>query len=201
MDTKRLVVVAVGGQGNLLASSVLCEAALISEIPVRMCGVHGMAQRGGVVESSIVFGGAKSPVISAGDADVLVSFEPSEALRALNRCNPKSVVITNLAPMPPNTVAIGRGVYPDTEKIKELISAKTARLVPVDAAALAKKAGNIMAVNMVMLGALIQTAVLPLSTQNVKNAISRKTKKEFFDVNLKAFDLGFAEANTLNYPK
>jgi indolepyruvate ferredoxin oxidoreductase beta subunit len=195
MDTKRLVVVAVGGQGNLIASSVLCEAALISEIPVRMCGVHGMAQRGGVVESSIVFGGARSPVISKGDADVLVSFEPSEALRALNRCNPKTVVITNLAPLPPNTVAIGRGVYPDIEKIKELISVKTARLVPIDAVALAVKAGNILSVNMVMLGALIQTAVLPLSAENVKNAISRKLKKEFFDVNLKAFDLGFAEAD------
>jgi indolepyruvate ferredoxin oxidoreductase beta subunit len=154
-----------------------------------------MAQRGGVVESSIVFGGAKSPIISEGDADVLVSFEPSEALRALNRCNPKTVVITNLAPLPPNTVAIGRGVYPDIEKIKELISVKTARLVPVDAVALAVKAGNIMAVNMVMIGALIQTAVLPLSTKSVKDAISRKTKKEFFKVNLKAFDLGFAEAN------
>ncbi len=195
MDTKRLVVVAVGGQGNLLASSVLCEAALISEIPVQMCGIHGMAQRGGVVESSIVFGGAKSPVISEGDADVLVSFEPAEALRALNRCNPKSVVITNLAPLPPNTVAIGKGVYPDIEKIKELISEKTARLIPVDAVALAIKAGNILSVNMVMLGALIQTAVLPLSIQSVKDAISKKLKKEFLEVNLKAFDLGFAEAN------
>ena len=87
METKRLIIVAVGGQGNLLASKVLAEAAMMAEIPVRMSEIHGMAQRGGVVESSLVFGDAHSTIISNGRADVLLAFEPAEALRALARCS------------------------------------------------------------------------------------------------------------------
>ncbi|MGD9312546.1 MAG: 2-oxoacid:acceptor oxidoreductase family protein, partial [Desulfobacterales bacterium] len=101
MQTTRLIIVAVGGQGNLLASKVLGEAALLADIPVRMSEIHGMAQRGGVVESAVVFGDAQSTIISDGEADVLLGFEPSETLRALNKCNAETVVITNTAPLPP----------------------------------------------------------------------------------------------------
>ncbi|MGD9053693.1 MAG: 2-oxoacid:acceptor oxidoreductase family protein, partial [Desulfobacterales bacterium] len=99
METTRLIIVAVGGQGNLLASKVLGEAALLADIPVRMSEIHGMAQRGGVVESAVVFGDAESTIISDGEADVLLGFEPSETLRALNKCNADTVVITNTAPL------------------------------------------------------------------------------------------------------
>jgi len=194
MDTKRLIIVAVGGQGNLLASRVLGEAALLSGVPVRMSEIHGMAQRGGVVESAILFGDAGSTIISDGEADMLVSFEPSEALRALNKCSSETVVITNLSPLPPFTAAIGRGVYPEIGKLQDLIRAKTSRLIAFDATALALEAGNVMAVNMVLLGALTQTRILPLSKENGQAAIAARTKKTFLDVNLKAFDLGYAAA-------
>ena len=194
MKTKRLVIVAVGGQGNLLASSVLGEAALLCGIPLNMSEIHGMAQRGGVVESSLVFGDAKSTIISDGEADVLVGFEPAETLRALPKCNADTVVITNLAPLMPYTVNIGQGVYPDLKQLQELIRKKTARLIAFNAAVLAKEAGNSLAVNMVLLGALIQTGVLPLSVEEVKKAMTTKTKKVFLDSNLKAFDLGFSAA-------
>ncbi len=194
MDIRRLIIVAVGGQGNLLSSRVLGEAALLSGVPVRMSEIHGMAQRGGVVESALVFGDAESTIISDGEADLLVGFEPSETLRALNKCNSKTVVITNLSPLPPFTVAIGRGKYPDLKKVQELIRAKTSKLIAFDAVALAKEAGNVLAVNMVLLGALTQTGILPLAVDNVKETIRTRTKKAFADVNLKAFDLGFATA-------
>lgn len=194
MDVTRLIIVAVGGQGNLLASKVLGEAALLSGVPVRMSEIHGMAQRGGVVESAIVFGNAESTIISNGEADLLVSFEPSETLRALNRCNKKSVVITNLSPLPPFTVTIGRGTYPDLEQAQKLIREKTARLIAFDAVQLATRAGDVMAVNMVLLGALAQTRIIPLSTENVKTAIQTRTKKSFVDINLKAFQLGYEAA-------
>ena len=196
MDITRLIIVAVGGQGNLLASKVLGEAALISQVPVRMSEIHGMAQRGGVVESAIVFGDAKSTIISDGEADVLVGFEPSETLRALNKCNADTVVITNLAPLSPFTVTIGKGVYPNLKQLQALIRAKTATLIAFNATTLAKAAGNVMAVNIVLLGALIQTGVLPLSAENVKAAIQTTTKPEFIRTNLKAFDLGFSAAQT-----
>ena len=194
MDTKRLVIVAVGGQGNLLASSVLGEAALIAGIPMRMSEIHGMAQRGGVVESALVFGDAQSTIISDGEADVLMGFEPAETLRALGKCNRATVVITNLAPLMPFTVNIGQGVYPDLKKLQDLIRVKTARLIAFNATALAREAGNVLSVNMVLLGALTQTGVLPLTVDNVKTAMQRKTKQAFLAANLKAFDLGFAAA-------
>ena len=197
METKRLIIVAVGGQGNLLASKVLGEAALLAGVPVRMSEIHGMAQRGGVVESAIVFGDAQSTIISDGEANVLVGFEPSETLRALNKCNTETVVITNLAPLPPFTVSIGKGVYPDLDQLQELIRSKTSKLIAFDAASLAKQAGNVMSINMVLLGALIQTGTLPISEEQVKEAMRATTKAAFLDSNLKAFDLGFnaAKAN------
>jgi indolepyruvate ferredoxin oxidoreductase beta subunit len=194
METKRLVIVAVGGQGNLLASNVLGEAALLKGIPLNMSEIHGMAQRGGVVESALVFGDAKSTIVSDGEADLLVGFEPAETLRALNKCNANTVVITNLAPLMPFTVNIGQGVYPDLEKLQELIRTKTKKLIAFNAAALAKEAGNVLSVNMVLLGALIQTGILPLTAETVKDAMKRKTKPQFLESNLKAFDLGFEEA-------
>jgi indolepyruvate ferredoxin oxidoreductase beta subunit len=194
METKRLVMVAVGGQGNLLASSVLGEAARLAGVPMRMSEVHGMAQRGGVVESALIFGNAHSTIISDGDADVLMGFEPAETLRALAKCHRNSVAITNLAPLMPFTVNIGQGVYPDLKQLQDLIRSKTARLIAFNATALAREAGNVLSVNMVLLGALTQTAVLPLSVENVKAAMQRKTKAAFLEANLKAFDLGFAAA-------
>ena len=197
MKPTRLILVAVGGQGNLLSSKVIGESALLADVPVRMSEIHGMAQRGGVVESSIVFGDAKSTIISDGEADVLVGFEPSETLRALNKCNSSTVVISNLAPMSPFTVTVGSGVYPDLKKLQSLIRAKTAKLIAFNAEVLAREAGNILSVNMVLLGALIQTGKIPLTKETVKEAIKTKTKKAFVELNLKAFELGFSTANTL----
>lgn len=194
MKPTRLIIVAVGGQGNLLASKVLGEAALMADIPVRMSEIHGMAQRGGVVESAMVFGDARSTIISDGEADVLVGFEPSETLRALNKCNHRTTVITNMAALPPFTVAIGRGTYPDLDQLKRLIADKTGGLIAFDAAELARTAGNIMSVNIVLLGALCQTGILPVSDEMVRQAIKTRTKAAFVDTNLKAFDLGYQAA-------
>ena len=198
MDTKRLIIVAVGGQGNLLVSRIIGEASLLSNVPVRMSEIHGMAQRGGVVESSIVFGDAKSTIISDGEADVLVGFEPLESLRALNKCNAGTIVITNLSPLSPFTVTTGGGTYPDLDVLQALIREKTAKLIALNATALAKEAGNILSVNMVLLGSLVQTGSLPLSAESVKKAIQTRTRKAFLESNLKAFELGFSKAKTLS---
>ena len=195
MDITRLIIVAVGGQGNLLASKVLGEAALLADVPVRMSEIHGMAQRGGVVESAIVFGNARSSIISDGEADVLVGFEPSETLRAMNKCKSDTVVVTNMAPLPPFTVAIGKGVYPDLSRLPDQIRARTRKLIAIDAADLAKQAGNIMALNIVLLGALLQSGTLPVSAEQVKEVIRTKTREAFVAINLKAFELGFQAAS------
>ena len=195
MEIIRLIIVAVGGQGNLLASKVLGEAALLADVPVRMSEIHGMAQRGGMVESAIVFGDARSSIISNGEADVLVGFEPLETLRAIDKCHSNTVVITNMAPLPPLTVAIGKGSYPDLDQLPDLVRARAKQLVAIDAAGLAKEAGNIMALNMVLLGALMHSDALPVHTDHLKEAIRTKTKAAFVDINLKAFELGFQAAS------
>ena len=197
MDTTRLIIVAVGGQGNLLASKVIGDAALFADIPIRMSEIHGMAQRGGVVESAIVFGNAQSTIIADGEADVLIGFEPLETLRALNKCNSDTVVITNLARLSPNTVTLGIGVYPNLKSMQALIRAKTAKFIAFDATALAVQAGNVMSTNMVLLGALVQTGITPLSSDNIKKAIVNRTQKKFVESNIKAFELGLNAAKTL----
>ncbi|MBC8443877.1 MAG: indolepyruvate oxidoreductase subunit beta [Deltaproteobacteria bacterium] len=194
MNTTRVIIVAVGGQGNLLASRVLGEAALLADIPIRMSEIHGMAQRGGVVESAIIFGDVKSSIISDGEADVLVGFEPSETLRAIQKCNEKTIVITNLSPLMPFTVNIGKGVYPDLGELQDLFRDRAGDLIAFNAASLARQAGNVMAVNMVLLGALLQTGMVPLTREQIQEAIRTKTKKAFVETNLTAFDLGFSVA-------
>ncbi len=194
METTRLIIVAVGGQGNLLASKVLGEAALISNVPVRMSEIHGMAQRGGVVESAIVFGDSESSIISDAEADILLGFEPAETLRAINRANKNTIVITNTATLPPFTVSIGKGVYPEVEQIKSLLREKCKSLVAIDAMKIAKEAGTPMSVNIVLLGALVQSGRLGFSKENVIEAIKRRTKKDFLDMNIKAFEMGFEAA-------
>jgi indolepyruvate ferredoxin oxidoreductase beta subunit len=190
METKRCVFVGVGGQGNLLASNLLGQAALSMGIPVVVSEIHGMAQRGGVVESAVLLGGANSPIVSNGEADVLISFEPLETLRILSKCNKKTLVITNAQPLPPFTVAVGQGKYPPVDEILDKVGKKVGKVVTLNGNDLAEKAGNVLSLNMVMLGALIGTGATAVTEKVMKDIIAGSTKKAFLDSNLKAFDLG-----------
>ena len=195
MQTKRIVFVGVGGQGNLLATRLLGEACLAVGIPAVASEIHGMAQRGGIVESALVMGGAISPIVSEGEADILVGFEPLETLRALNKCNRDTVVIMNVHPLPPFTVAIGEGAYPDVDKALKTIRNAVSSLIVLDGDDLAAKAGNPLSLNMVMLGALIGSKAIPLNGSVLKDTISKTTKQAFLESNLKAFDFGVAAAS------
>ncbi len=195
METKRLVFIGVGGQGNLLASRLLGEAALSMGIPTVVSEIHGMAQRGGIVESAVLLGDVTSPIVSNAEADVFIGFEPLETLRALNKCNKDTVVITNTHPLPPFTVAIGQGVYPPVEESLKLIRNKVRRVIAFDGNALAESAGNPLSLNMVMLGALIGSGTIPIDAVAMKKVLSTSTKKAFLESNLKAFDMGMKEAS------
>jgi len=190
MQTKRVVFIGVGGQGNLLASRLLGEAALSAGIPAVVSEIHGMAQRGGIVESAVLLGDVYSPIVSNGEAHVLVGFEPVETLRALPRCTRDTVVITNTRPLPPFTVSIGQGTYPPVDRILDIIRAKVARVIALDGNDLAADAGNPLSLNMVMLGALIGSGTLPIDAGNMRKIISASTRKAFLESNLTAFDLG-----------
>ncbi|HIJ41976.1 MAG TPA: indolepyruvate oxidoreductase subunit beta [Deltaproteobacteria bacterium] len=194
MKTKRLVFIGVGGQGNLLASRLLGEAALSMNIPAVVSEIHGMAQRGGIVESAVLLGDITSPIVSTAEADVLIGFEPLETLRALGKCNKDTVVITNTHPLPPFTVSVGQGVYPPVEVSLKLIREKAKRVIALDGNAIAEEVGNPLSLNMVMLGALIGSGTIPIGADEMKKVLSTSTKKAFLESNLKAFDLGMEKA-------
>lgn len=194
MESKRVVFIGVGGQGNLLTSRLLGEAALSLNIPAVVSEIHGMAQRGGIVESAVLLGDITSPIVSNAEADVLIGFEPVETLRALSKCNKDTLVITNTHPLPPFTVSVGQGVYPPVDEIMGLIRAKAGKVIALDGNAMAEEAGNPLSLNMVMLGALIGSGSIPVGAEDMKKTISTTTKKAFLESNLKAFDLGLKSA-------
>ena len=195
METRRCVFVGVGGQGNLLASRLLGEAALSMGVPVVVSEIHGMAQRGGVVESAVLMGNASSPIVSKGEADVMISFEPLETLRTLSKCNRKTIIITNISPVPPFTASIGQGFYPPLGDILEILNRKVEMVYALEGNKIAEKAGNPLSLNMVMLGALIGSNSLFIDAATLRDTIAKSTKKAFLDSNIKAFDLGMEEIN------
>jgi indolepyruvate ferredoxin oxidoreductase beta subunit len=191
MNSYRICLIGVGGQGTLLATLVLAEAAILAGYDALGSEVHGMAQRGGIVESSVIIGDVRSPIISDGEADVLLGFEPVETYRALGKCSADSVVVSNTVPVTPYSVAIGKGPYPNVEKLFDFIRGQVKQLITLDAQALAEQAGARLATNIVMLGALAGSGVLPIPGEAFKETIRTKMKEKLVEVNLRAFDLGF----------
>jgi indolepyruvate ferredoxin oxidoreductase, beta subunit len=198
----RIFLTGVGGQGTLLASRLLGEAALAAGMNPLVSETHGMAQRGGVVISTVVLGNLKSPIISPGEADVLLGFEALETFRALDRCHPKSLVITNTGVLVPYPVAIGKAAYPEVPRLLDLMALKVGSLLAFDAGELALKAGSPLAVNMVLLGALGSTRILPFPEEDILALIKTKTNPKFLEANLAAFRMGqVAAADPQNWRK
>ncbi|MCD6461735.1 MAG: indolepyruvate oxidoreductase subunit beta, partial [Thermoplasmata archaeon] len=151
---KKIMIAGVGGQGIILASSIIGRVLTAKGIPVLVSEVHGMAQRGGEVRSSISLGGYHGAIPGRGEADVLLGFEPAETYKSLDRVSREGVVLTNTHPIIPPTVPLGLSEYPPVEKILEAIKATGVRLVSLDATAIAREAGSEITTNIVMLGAL-----------------------------------------------
>ncbi|MEN6439860.1 MAG: indolepyruvate oxidoreductase subunit beta [Syntrophobacter sp.] len=187
----RIFFTGVGGQGTLLATRFVGEAALQEGLPVLMSEIHGMAQRGGVVESSVVMGNAFSPTIADGEADIVVAFEPLEAARALPKCSPLSMVITGTTPVPPFTVTVGQSTYPDVKKLLKMIGEKVRRLITVDADALARSANAERSSNVAMIGVLAGTGLLPISKESWGRALTVILPGKLLEQNVRAFESGF----------
>ncbi len=187
----RIFFTGVGGQGTLLATRLVGEAALIQGMNVTMSEIHGMAQRGGVVESSIVAGHIASPIIADGQADVLLAFEPLEAVRALVKCHAGTTAVVNTVPIVPFTVATGQGRYPDVQGVLETLQESLAKVVALDAVTLAREAGNVRAANMVVVGAFAGLQVLPIEKPAWEESVRRLLPPKLHAVNERAFALGF----------
>jgi len=188
----RIFFTGVGGQGTLLATRLVGEAALEEGLPVAMSEIHGMAQRGGVVESSVVVGNVCSPTIADGEADIVLAFEPLEAARALPKCHSKTLVISSTVPVVPFTVATGQAEYPAIEDLLGAVRSRFASVIEVDTAALARDAGSERAANLVMLGVLAGTGRLPVSMGSWQEALRRILPERVQEVNRRAFQTGYS---------
>lgn len=167
----RLLVVGVGGQGVLSAARILGEAALAEGKEVVVGQLHGMSQRGGSVESTVLFGPGRSSFIGASEADAMLALEPLEALRALPRLSRRTRVVVSLGKIPPFTLAQKGQPYPDLDGILTTLRGVAGEVVTVDGPALAEAAGSARALNMVMLGALANLGILPIEPEAIERAI------------------------------
>ena len=187
MEPFNILVAGVGGQGVLLTSKILAESALASGYDVKQSEVHGMAQRGGSVVSQVRFGERVfSPIVSEGECDLLIGFEPLETARYLQFLKPGGVVIYNTHRVVTLTVSIGAEKYP--EDIDGMVAAYEKDVRPFDATALAVAAGEKRAVNLVLLGAAL--SALPVKEDVVVKAIDRCVPKKALEVNKRAFFSG-----------
>ena len=187
---KDIILAGVGGQGILSIAAIIGLAALSEQLYIKQAEVHGMSQRGGAVQSHLRISSQPvySDLIPEGKADIILSVEPLETLRYLNFLSPEGLIISSLNSF--------RNI-PDYPKMAEILKRYNhiRKKIMIDAENLAKKAGNIKTSNVVMLGAA--SGYLDISETAIKDSISNlfsKKGKEIVELNLKAFDLGWKEA-------
>jgi len=192
MKEFNIVLAGVGGQGTLLAAEALGMAAVKDALNVRVGEIHGMAQRGGAVVTTVRIGdNVLAPTVLEGQADVLLGFEPFETVRNLKYASGKTLVIMNTEKIPPTELAAKNVKYPGLDQIVQKVHLFTEKVVLIDAAQLAKKAGISLTQNVVLLGALAGTGVLPVKKQSLIEAVRELVPTKHVEINLKAFELGY----------
>jgi len=192
MPETSIVLAGVGGQGTILAAEILGTAAVKDNLNVRVSEIHGMAQRGGAVTSTVRIGEeALSATVLEGQADVLLGFEPLETVRSLKFVSDKTLVIMSDERIPPPALAVRKVNFPDTEEIVRTIHLFTSRLIIVQTKRLAEEAGSILAINVILLGVLAATQQFPVKTDCILEALRDLVPAKHLEENLKAFKLGY----------
>ena len=190
----------VGGQGLVLLSNVIGSACALAGIRALTGEQHGLSQRSGSINVHMRIGeDIRSPLIPIGGADALLTLDALEALRYVEYLRPGGVVLMNSRVQHPiiETRAHMKdkaAKYLSVEDVRARLSQVTDKTAVVDALAIAKKAGNPLTENMVMLGALSTLEAFLVPEESLKKSISDNVPKKAVDVNLTAFDLGKAAA-------
>lgn len=199
-----VIVTGVGGQGNVLASQVLAAAAVEAGYRVSIGETFGASQRGGSVMSHVRISREKTygPLIPRGRAHLIVGFEPLETLRILmDYGNPDTVVVMNDRPNYPIGCLLGEEKYPDPEKLVEAVSRLASRNHVLAATELAKEAGNAMAANMVLTGALSASGLLPFDSGCFTGVVDTLFSGEVRDLNVRAFRKGMEAVSPGGAPR
>lgn len=184
-----IILCGVGGQGTILASKLLAAAAMGRGLAVKTAETIGMAQRGGSVFSHVRIGdGAASPLIGRGRADMIIAFEPAEAVRQLPFLKPDGTVVVSSRPIIPVTATLGGPAY-DLDAIMAYLREQVGeRLVVVDADAAAEELGSAKCLNVVLLGAAVRTGALALTADDIRTAITARLPERFHELNFRALD-------------
>jgi len=192
-DPLNLIIAGVGGQGNILASAVIAQAALLEGLDATIGETYGVSQRGGSVMSHVRLtqGASPGPLIPRGEADILVGFEPLETLQtALAFGSSATRVLVNPRPVYPIGVLAGDISYPPVERILDLLRRHTARLQVIDATEIARQAGDLRAVNLVMVGALAGAGLLAFAEASYHRVLEDLFRGAALETNRRAFEQG-----------
>lgn len=197
---RNVLLTGVGGQGTVLAAKVLAQAAQAKGWQVRTAETIGMAQRGGSVVSHVRMGDNReeeviAPLVAKGTADMIIAFEPAEAARVLPYLAPDGVMVSATTSIQPITAALSSEPYlakatvTSLEKRLNVRAGEPARFVLVDDEAVLSQVGNRKALNTVLLAFALKTGHLPLSLDDLRDAIRACVKPRFVELNLAAIDL------------
>ena len=182
---KNIILCGVGGQGTVLASRLISSAAMARNIPVLSAETIGMAQRGGSVFSHLRMGeGLCSPMIARGEADLILGFEPGEAVRLLPFLKPDGQMVVSSRPVMPVTAALADTGY-RAETMLEYLSSRVSRLTVVDAEKALKEVGS---PKVILLGAALRSGALGLEAEDLKDAVRRLIPEKFRELNFRALD-------------
>ena len=191
---KNCLLCGVGGQGVVLASKLIAYAALDKGMFVRTTETIGMAQRGGSVVSHVRMGEEiHSPMIPKGQADVILAFEPAEAVRSLPYLREGGMLIVNRKAVKPVTATLGGGQY-DGHEMLDFLKKKVDNLLIMDGEAVCRQAGSAKVLNVALLGAAAASGALDISIPDMEVEIKKKVKPQFVELNQKALALGAAIA-------
>lgn len=186
----RIYLTGVGGQGTLTATTLLSRTILDQGLDVVSGEIHGMAQRGGVVESTVLIGGWHSPAIQHGEADVILGFEALETLRGLPYLTAGGSVFSSTDFVPPPGVNMGRESLPPIGDIKRDVAKVTGKAWFLPLQELGRQAGAVQSGNTALMGALCASGLLPFGPEALADGIRKYLPPKVVDVNLRALELG-----------
>lgn len=188
---KNILICGVGGQGTVLASKIIAASAMDEGSAVHSAETIGMAQRGGSVTSHVRIGEAYSPLIPNGTADMILAFEPAEAVRNLSYLKEDGIVIVNSVPVKPVTESLMNTGYDGTEMIAYLKS--KCSCVVIDAKKICEPFGSSRYFNIAILGVAAGTGRLGISKDTILAEIEKRVPQKFIETNKEAFYAGYEE--------
>ncbi len=190
---KDILICGVGGQGTVLASKIIAAAAMEEGNIVHSAETIGMAQRGGSVTSHVRIGEAYSPLIPKGKCDILIAFEPAEAVRNLPYLKKDGLVIVNADPVKPTTESLQETGYDGTEMLSYL--QEKCRVIVVDSAQLCAEFGSNKYLNVILLGVAAGSGALGITGEEISKEIDARVPSKFVENNRLAFEKGYAYAS------